>query len=227
MIETEEQRRWWFATHPEYSSSNRETKQAGIKEKVSAEKIDPKEVNSYVDNALKYVSGSVADLLKSVKDHFGELLLDDRVNYPLIEPGVSQKLPPFMYNIKRWPDDAFWGFFDWVMQNNPLLMDPNSLERHHKLPQEFVEYFRDCGLGIEDFIIIMRAADHRLKPDGVHTGKGRGGNWNSDWREFIKYHPREDSDERRKEIGDKLDEMVRKYDIDRKAALGPSKRKGR
>jgi hypothetical protein len=70
MIETEEQRRWWFATHPEYSSSRR-----GIRENSdrgeNEHKVDPKEVDAYVDEALKYETGSVADLLRSVKRNFG------------------------------------------------------------------------------------------------------------------------------------------------------------
>jgi hypothetical protein len=63
MIETEEQRRWWFATHPQYSWSRRGIRKEGG--------VDPEEVDKYVDNALKYETGPVADLLKSVKRNFG------------------------------------------------------------------------------------------------------------------------------------------------------------
>jgi hypothetical protein len=63
MIETEEQRRWWFATHPEYSWSRRGIRKEGG--------VDPEEVDKYVDKALKYETGPVADLLKSVKRNFG------------------------------------------------------------------------------------------------------------------------------------------------------------
>jgi hypothetical protein len=63
MIETEEQRRWWFATHPQYSWSRRGIRKEGG--------VDPKEVDAYVDEALKYETGPVADLLKSVKRNFG------------------------------------------------------------------------------------------------------------------------------------------------------------
>ena len=45
MIETEDQRRWWFATHPEYSWSHR-----GIR---SENKVDPRDVDKYVDEALR------------------------------------------------------------------------------------------------------------------------------------------------------------------------------
>jgi hypothetical protein len=63
MIETEDQRRWWFATHPEYSWSRRGIRKEGG--------VDPEEVDKYVDEALKYETGHVADLLKSVKRNFG------------------------------------------------------------------------------------------------------------------------------------------------------------
>jgi hypothetical protein len=70
MIETEEQRRWWFATHPEYSSSRRGIR-GGSDRDGDDNKVDPKEVDKYVDEALKYETGPVADLLRSVKRNFG------------------------------------------------------------------------------------------------------------------------------------------------------------
>jgi hypothetical protein len=72
MIETDEQRRWWFATHPEYSWSYREGKtQRQPQEQQDDDKVRPEDVDAYVDNALQYVHGTVADLLKSVKRNFG------------------------------------------------------------------------------------------------------------------------------------------------------------
>jgi len=71
MIETEEQRRWWFATHPEYSWSHRGIREGSKKEK-NENDIDPKDVDDYVDDALKYETDhAVRDLLKSVKRNFG------------------------------------------------------------------------------------------------------------------------------------------------------------
>jgi hypothetical protein len=70
MIETEEQRRWWFATHPEYRRRGGRA-EGGGKGAKNENKIDPKEVDRYVDRALKYESGAVADLLRSVKRNFG------------------------------------------------------------------------------------------------------------------------------------------------------------
>src|SRR5208283_2901194 len=71
MIETEEQRRWWFATHPEYSWSHRGIRGEAGKEK-NEDAVDPRDVDEYVDNALKYERDeSVVALLKSVKRNFG------------------------------------------------------------------------------------------------------------------------------------------------------------
>ncbi len=72
MIETEEQRRWWFANHPEYSSSRRGGKDLGKREeKEDDDRIRPEDVDAYVDESLKYETGLVAELLKSVKREFG------------------------------------------------------------------------------------------------------------------------------------------------------------
>ena len=104
----------------------------------------------------------------------------------------------------------FFRMLDALLQNNPLLVDPNSLERHHGLPKAFINYFLDCGLKIEEFIMIMRAADHRLKPDGWHTGEGRGGDWNREWEDFIKQYPAKNTPEHQKRVKDKLKQMVGK-----------------
>ena len=70
MIETDAQRRWWFATHPEYSWSHGGTGRS--KKEENENEIDPKDVDDYVDHALKHETDeSVAALLKSVKRNFG------------------------------------------------------------------------------------------------------------------------------------------------------------
>jgi hypothetical protein len=72
VIETDEQRRWWFATHPEYSWSRRGDRTARSRhEDTASDKVAPEDVDAYVDNALKYADEDVANLLKSVKRHFG------------------------------------------------------------------------------------------------------------------------------------------------------------
>lgn len=72
MIETDEQRRWWFATHPEFSWSHKGGKDSEEGDDNGADdKVRPEDVDTYVDNALQYVDGPVADLLRSVKRNFG------------------------------------------------------------------------------------------------------------------------------------------------------------
>lgn len=77
MLVTAEQRRWWFANHPEYSSSKKGKKNKRKSEKRSVKKekgseISPKEVDEYVDEALKYRTGSVErEILKQAKALFG------------------------------------------------------------------------------------------------------------------------------------------------------------
>lgn len=94
MIETEEQRRWWFATHPEYSSSRRGMR-GGLDRDGDDNKVDPKEVDKYVDEALKYETGPVADLLRSVKRNFGtegySQKIDQRLAYLGESPLGSEK----------------------------------------------------------------------------------------------------------------------------------------
>jgi Predicted lipoprotein of unknown function (DUF2380) len=246
MIETEEQRRWWFATHPEYSRSRRGIR--GDSEHEDNDKVDPEEVDRYVDEALKYETGAVADLLRSVKRNFGtegdsrkrlgdlrasaDTSQNDLVRLANFQQdtGLVVHRMPTLEEISRLPRELIREFFrrlDAILQNNPLLMDLNALEGHHGLPRKFVNYFLDCGLRIDDFMIIMRLADHRLKPDGLHTGKGKGGDWNRDWEEFIDKHPPENTREHQERIKNKLNEMVKKYGIDKKSVLSPSIRKGR
>ena len=59
MIETEQQRRWWFATHPEYSKKpNYRTQAEGI--------------DAYVKERLKYEADSrIIDLLNLIGQVFG------------------------------------------------------------------------------------------------------------------------------------------------------------
>ena len=202
MILTDDQRRWWFATHPEYSWSYQVGTEGGQREEEGDNHtFSPEDVDSYVDNALDYVHGPVADLLRSVKRNFGtEENLRQASADQVVSPGngalgwlsltgyypdgsVFMPRLPTTEELSRWPREVVRGFFRWLdalLQNNPLLIDPNALERHHELPKKFIKYFMDCGLNIEEFVIIMRVADHRLKPDGLHTGKGRGGAWVSE-----------------------------------------------
>jgi hypothetical protein len=48
-------------------------------------------------------------------------------------------------------------------------------------------------LNIEDYVIMLDKAKHRLKPGGIHTNSG--GNWNRVWREFFKQNPNAEAPE--------------------------------
>lgn len=63
-----------------------------------------------------------------------------------------------------------------------------EIEEHHLLPQakEFTEFFRRADLNIEDYTIYLQKAEHRLKPDGIHTGTE---NWNKVWKQFKNDNP--------------------------------------
>jgi hypothetical protein len=77
----------------------------------------------------------------------------------------------------------------------------------------------ECGLTLDNYITIMTAAEHRLKgeegkPGGVHTGKGRGGDWNREWKEFIEEWPNPDNSKKHQDrIKEKLEDMKKRYGI--------------
>lgn len=70
MIVTDAQRRWWFATHPEFSSSRQEALDSS-EEEDDAEGWSPEEVDAAMDNTLQYADGPFADFLRSIKRNFG------------------------------------------------------------------------------------------------------------------------------------------------------------
>lgn len=74
------------------------------------------------------------------------------------------------------------------------------IEQHHLLPQQFKKQFEKAGLDIEKYKIPLDKADHRLKPDGLHTGAN---NWNKQWDDFFKQNP----NARQDQILNQLDKM--------------------
>jgi Predicted lipoprotein of unknown function (DUF2380) len=67
-------------------------------------------------------------------------------------------------------------------------------EVHHNLPQasRFRKYFENAGLNIEDYTEAMQRCDHRLLPNGLHTGPN---NWNKLWANFFAKHPNAGKDQ--------------------------------
>jgi len=70
LIETEKQRRWWFATHPEFSHKGTGPR-GNEEEDEDNEKVRPQDVDAYVDDQLPYASGIQAELLKEIRFWFG------------------------------------------------------------------------------------------------------------------------------------------------------------
>jgi hypothetical protein len=77
-----------------------------------------------------------------------------------------------------------------------------DLEKHHNLPQEFTDEFKACGLDPDDYITYMLKKEHRLRPDGLHTGPN---SWNAQWREFFRQHDDPTPDE----IHEQLNSMIK------------------
>jgi hypothetical protein len=56
-----------------------------------------------------------------------------------------------------------------------------TVEDHHNFPRQFKEYFKHAGIDPEDYKMFVEKSEHRLKPDGLHTGPD---NWNAQWGRF-------------------------------------------
>jgi hypothetical protein len=67
MIETDKQRRWWFAHHPEFSESRTGASgRAKQKETHKAKGYTPEDVHAYVQRALNYLDGTEAAMLMAL-----------------------------------------------------------------------------------------------------------------------------------------------------------------
>ncbi|MEW6350873.1 MAG: hypothetical protein AB1646_17585 [Thermodesulfobacteriota bacterium] len=196
MLQTDAQRRWWFANDPEYSSSP------------TGRKVSPESVDAYVDEHLQYVSGPVAVLLKAVKRNFGTVGASEngeshvdpafRIAQLEVSPDFGLRTTPTLDDLLRMRDKPLREFLRWydkLPQQFPMLIDPNALEKHHELVREFAKYFAKLDFEIKDFIEILTFVQHRQKGTGVHSRKGaekrtgRGGDWNAEWRKFIEDNP--------------------------------------
>jgi RHS repeat-associated protein len=109
----------------------------------------------------------------------------------------------FVYTCKGEYTKAGISFFWFAMPGNGKLWD-DVLERHHLLPKEFKNWFKDRGLNVEDFVMVIGRSMHRYKPNGLHTGLN-GDNWNAVWRAFKENNPTAT----RQEI---IDQMLRMLD---------------
>ena len=78
-----------------------------------------------------------------------------------------------------------------------------EFEVHHTLPRQFSTWFNDAGIDIEDYKTYLPRDQHRLLPNGLHTGSE---NWNAQWRRFFE----EKRDPTQKQILELLSDMLKK-----------------
>ncbi len=73
MLQTDQQRRWWFANHPEYShgSSGGGRGRGSGKGRVDSDRVTPEDVDAYVNDAIKYVPENIRTLLEIFKQTCG------------------------------------------------------------------------------------------------------------------------------------------------------------
>lgn len=67
-----------------------------------------------------------------------------------------------------------------------------GFEKHHSFPEQLVQYFERAGINIEDYLMHMWVSEHRLKPNGLHTGSNH---WNKEWKNFSAQHPNATQDQ--------------------------------
>jgi RHS repeat-associated protein len=99
--------------------------------------------------------------------------------------------------------------WDIICVGGVLYAVRSRFEAHHQLPKEFRNQFAKARLDIEDYVIDLEKAAHRLKPGGLHTGAGAG-NWNGAWREFFKRNPNAS----KQEILDQLAKMRKDFGLE-------------
>ncbi|HEX2652930.1 MAG TPA: DUF2380 domain-containing protein [Xanthobacteraceae bacterium] len=81
-----------------------------------------------------------------------------------------------------------------------------NLERHHLLPRRFESNFARCNLNIENYTNYLWRPDHRLLPNGLHTGPN---NWNAQWRVFFDKYP----NAREPQIMEQLNRMLKQHPL--------------
>ncbi|MBI4965356.1 MAG: hypothetical protein HY913_18915 [Desulfomonile tiedjei] len=72
MIETEQQRRWWFATHPEFSSTREGQRRNPYDDDDEAGRPSPEYVDVWMDKLLKQAKDDFwTDVFRDVKSRYG------------------------------------------------------------------------------------------------------------------------------------------------------------
>jgi hypothetical protein len=81
-----------------------------------------------------------------------------------------------------------------------------DLERHHALPREFVSEFEKAGIDMGDYIVYLQRHQHRLRPDGLHTGSDH---WNGQWHRFFQKYAKPTPKKILEQLNDMLKQLPR------------------
>lgn len=102
--------------------------------------------------------------------------------------GISTKVPQGNWGIATALGLPDAGCEFGTCSAGPMGVSPDDIELHHGLPQAFQEWFEEHGIeDIENYVMPLTAALHRLKPNGIHTNGG--GNWNRAWKQWMDENP--------------------------------------
>jgi hypothetical protein len=123
VIETEQQRRWWFATHPEFSAGA--TRQKGNprddEDEEDTGRPSPEAVDAWVDERLEYErDNAIITMLKLAKYYFGTELArkTPAERYAIVwgdeEPGKSEAEPE---------EGSFGSAYGWAKDNSEEALD--------------------------------------------------------------------------------------------------------
>ena len=77
-------------------------------------------------------------------------------------------------------------------------------ERHHIFPQEFKEWFKEKGINVHEWTLVLFKDDH----DRIHRG-ARGGPWNAAWRQFTETR----ADAPKEEIWLYAGELIHRFEL--------------
>ncbi len=171
MLETEKQRRWWFATHPEFSWSR---KGAGTRSETKDQGATA--VHGYADKAVTYAKRSVAEALKSLRQYLGrEEDLGDALTRYMIEHNPSGHI-----STVRWPKlptpqefhRGTGGMFKEYLRTldriiPPLAIDEEYVKNSRALWKEFQKRMAEPGPG--EWVLVPRSPlglEHQSRKSG-------------------------------------------------------------
>lgn len=99
-------------------------------------------------------------------------------NEPDPIPGGKPGAPP-IFEIKIHPEPPEAKLAPSV---RALLQEKNKdpYVKHHIFPQAFKPFFKEKGINVHDWVMILPLNEHKR----IHRGE-RGGPWNADWNEWI------------------------------------------